>query len=138
MVTLIVGKKGSGKTKRLIDMVEKAVNDSSGNIVVIEKGPKLTYDLTYKARLINIEQYNISGYDSFFGFLSGICAANYDTSYIFVDSTFKICGYDQEQFSEFVSKISKISSICDTKLVISVSLDGSEIPEDLNKQIEIA
>ena len=81
MVTLIIGKKGSGKTKKLISLANEAVSASNGNVVVVEKGAKLTYDVTHKARLIDTDQYAITGYDSFFGFLSGICAGNYDARF---------------------------------------------------------
>ena len=72
MVTLLIGHKGSGKTKKLISLANEAVTKSSGNVVVIEKGAKLTYDVTHKARLIDTDQYKISGYDVLFGFISGI------------------------------------------------------------------
>ena len=88
MVTLLIGKKGTGKTKKLISLANEAVAASTGNVVVIEKGSKLTYDVTHKARLIDTEQYLISGYDMLFGFISGICAGNYDVTDILVDSTF--------------------------------------------------
>ena len=94
MVTLIVGKKGTGKTKKLINLTNDAVEASNGNVVVIEKGSKLTYDVTHKARLIDTEQYAITGYDAFFGFLSGLCAGNYDLTDVLVDSTLKIGGQD--------------------------------------------
>ena len=74
MVTLLIGKKGTGKTKKLIALANEAVAASAGNVVVIEKGAKLTYDVTHKARLIDTEQYLIEGYDMLFGFISGICA----------------------------------------------------------------
>ena len=90
MVTLLIGIKGSGKTKKLISLANEAVTKSTGNVVVIEKGAKLTYDVTHKARLIDTDQYHVSGYDVLFGFISGICAGNYDVTDIFVDSTFKI------------------------------------------------
>lgn len=138
MVTLIVGKKGSGKTKRLIDMAEKAVNVSVGNVVVIEKGPKLTYDLTHRARLIDVNQYsNINGYDSFLGFLSGICAGNYDLTDIFIDSTFKICGYDKEQLSKFLCDVNKISLGNGVDFIISLSLDKSDLSSDINSNIKV-
>ena len=91
MVTLLIGKKGTGKTKKLISLANEAVAASSGNVVVIEKGAKLTYDVTHKARLIDTDQYSISGYNMLYGFISGICAGNYDVTDILVDSTFKIC-----------------------------------------------
>ena len=89
MVTLLIGKKGSGKTKKLIQLANEAVAASQGNVVVIEKGAKLTYDITSKARLIDTDQYQIKGYDMLFGFLSGICAGNYDVTDILIDSTFQ-------------------------------------------------
>lgn len=74
---------------------------SSGNVVVIEKGAKLTYDVTHKARLIDTDQYAVTGYDMLYGFISGICAGNYDVTDILVDSTFKICGKDFNALDEF-------------------------------------
>lgn len=102
MVTLLIGKKGTGKTKKLIALANEAVAASAGNVVVIEKGAKLTYDVTHKARLIDTEQYLIEGYDMLFGFISGICAGNYDVTDILVDSTFKICptGVDGVELSQ--------------------------------------
>ena len=90
MVTLIVGKKGSGKTKKLIERANEAVKTSDGNVVVIEKGLKLTYDISHQARLVDSDSYSISGLDALAGFISGICAGNYDVTDIFVDSTLKI------------------------------------------------
>ena len=72
MVKLIVGNKGSGKTKRLIDMANQAVKTTNGNVVCVEKGLKLTYDLDYAVRLVDIENYNIHSYDSLYGFLAGL------------------------------------------------------------------
>ena len=74
MVTLLIGKKGTGKTKKLISRANEAVAASNGNVVVIEKGAKLTYDVTHKARLIDTDQYSICGFDMLYGFISGICA----------------------------------------------------------------
>ena len=105
MVTLLIGKKGTGKTKRLIALANEAVAASSGNVVVIEKGAKLTYDVTHKARLIDTEQYTIAGYDMLYGFISGICAGNYDVTDILVDSTFKICSEGIGGLEEFTKKL---------------------------------
>ena len=76
MITLIVGKKGSGKTKKLIERASQAVKNTNGNVIVIEKGSKLTYDLPHEARLIDTDAYKVSGADVFFGFVSGICAGD--------------------------------------------------------------
>ncbi len=77
MITLLIGKKGSGKTKKLIELANEAVQNSNGNVVVIEKGLKLTYDISHKARLVDSDAYGIEGLDALVGFVSGICAANY-------------------------------------------------------------
>ena len=132
MVTLIVGKKGSGKTKKLINLAAEAVENSKGNVVVVEKGLKLTYDVSHKARLIDTEQYGITGYDAFFGFLSGICAGNYDVTDVLVDSTLKIGGQDFTAFSEFIEKINTLATQSDTKFTFLVSADEKELPASLD------
>ncbi|MGI6260650.1 MAG: hypothetical protein ACOYJR_02290 [Acutalibacteraceae bacterium] len=132
MITLIVGKKGSGKTKKLIQLANDAVKASSGNVVCIEKGAKLTYDIDHKARLVDIEQYNVSGFDALFGFLSGICAGNYDVTDIFVDSTLKIAGDDMNQLADFVQSLNTLAQFSETKITLSISADVQDIPESIN------
>ncbi|MBR2177235.1 MAG: hypothetical protein IJ861_09885 [Clostridia bacterium] len=131
MVKLIIGKKGTGKTKKLISLANEAVESSNGNVVVIEKGSKLTYDVTHKARLIDTEQYAITGFDAFFGFLSGLCAGNYDVTDVLVDSTLKIGGQDFEQFASFVEKINSLAAKTETQFTFLVSADESELPKSL-------
>ena len=132
MVTLIIGKKGTGKTKKLINLAAEAVAASKGNVVVIEKGAKLTYDVSHKARLIDTEQYGITGYDAFFGFLSGLCAGNYDVTDVLVDSTLKIGGQDFTAFAAFIEKINVLATKTDTKFTFLVSADASELPQSLD------
>jgi len=95
--------------KKLISLANEAVAASTGNVVVIEKGSKLTYDVTHKARLIDTEQYLISGYDMLFGFISGICAGNYDVTDILVDSTFKICPEALAGLETFTKKLQDLA-----------------------------
>jgi len=132
MVTLIIGKKGSGKTKKLINLAAEAVQNSKGNVVVIEKGAKLTYDVSHKARLIDTEQYGISGYEAFFGFLSGLCAGNYDVTDVLVDSTLKIGGQDFAAFAQFIEKINVLATKSETKFTFLVSADEKDIPQSLD------
>lgn len=132
MVTLIVGKKGSGKTKKLIDLAAQAVEASNGNVVVVEKGSKLTYDITHKARLIDTEQYAITGYDAFFGFLSGLCAGNYDLTDVLVDSTLKIGGQDLTEFADFITKINVLAAKSETKFTFLVSCNADDLPKSID------
>ncbi|MBQ4104811.1 MAG: hypothetical protein IJC86_00280 [Clostridia bacterium] len=131
MVTLIIGKKGSGKTKKLIAMANETVAASTGNVVVIEKGSKLTYDITHKARLIDSDQYEIKGYDMLLGFLSGICAGNYDVTDVLVDSTFKICPTAVDGLEEFIVKVNKLAEDSETKFTFLISAAESDLPEGL-------
>ncbi len=124
MVTLILGRKGSGKTKKLMAMCNTAVAESKGNVVFIEKDAALTYDISHRARLVSAADYNIKGFDALYGFIAGMCAGNYDITDVFVDSTLKIGGDDKEALEAFVEKISKL----DTRLVLSVSMDKADVP----------
>ena len=88
MVSLIIGHKGSGKTKLLVDKVNAAIEKSDGHVICVEKETKLTYDVNYRARLVATDSYFVSGFDAFYGFLSGLCAGDHDITDIFVDATF--------------------------------------------------
>ena len=136
MVTLLIGKKGSGKTKKLIQLANEAVAASQGNVVVIEKGAKLTYDITSKARLIDTEQYSVCGYDMLFGFISGMCEGNYDVTDILVDSTFKICPDGVEGIEDFTKKLQDLSETAQTNIVMLISADESELPSSINAVCE--
>ncbi|WP_101697780.1 hypothetical protein [Clostridium minihomine] len=135
MVTLIIGKKGSGKTKKLIEMANAAVQKSDGNVVVIEKGLKLTYDISHRARLVDIDAYGVQGLDGLYGFISGICAGNYDVTDLFIDSTLKIIGQDPAVLASFVEKANALSELANTKILLSVSMDKKELPEGLKAEI---
>ncbi len=135
MVNLLVGKKGSGKTKRLISCANTALETSKGNVVVIEKGLKLTYDVSHEARLIDLDAYKIEGADALYGFISGICAENYDITDILLDSTLKIIGNDMPALESLVSKIEALENTANIKIVLSVSADESELPESFAGKI---
>lgn len=136
MVTLLIGKKGSGKTKKLIQKANEAVAASQGNVVVIEKGAKLTYDITSKARLIDTDQYAVSGYDMLFGFLSGICAGNYDVTDILVDSTFKICPDGIDGLETFTKKLQDLSETSNANIILLISAAEEELPSSINAVCE--
>lgn len=131
MINVIVGKKGSGKTKKLIERANEAVSKSSGNVVVIEKGNTLTYDISHDARLIDIDEYGIQGADSLGGFICGICAGNYDVTDIFVDSTLKIIGQDMSSLTTFAEKMEALASLSDIKITLLISANESLLPPEI-------
>lgn len=128
MISLIIGKKGSGKTKHLVELVNAAVDASKGNVVCIEKGLKLTYDLTHKARLVDSDEYGINNYDALYGFLTGMCAGDYDMTDIFVDATLRIGGREPDKFADFIEKLSKLGAIADINITFTVSCDEADLP----------
>lgn len=130
MVKLITGKKGTGKTKVLIDMINEVAKKTSGNIVCIEKGAKLTYDINHSVRLADTEHYGIDGFDAFYGFVAGMFAGNFDISEVFVDSILKIGGNDLNGLGVLLQKLDKLSGK-DIELVFTVSADASELPESV-------
>ena len=129
MVKLIIGNKGSGKTKRLIELVNGAVEKSNGNVVCIEKERLLTYDVNYRARLIETDHYKVSGYDAFYGFLCGVIAGDHDITDILVDATLKIGGRDYEALASFLEKVSELSKLSEQDITFTVSCDESDLPE---------
>ncbi len=131
MINVFIGKKGSGKTKKLIDYANKAVETSNGNVVVIEKGLKLTYDISHSARLIDSDEYGIKGLDALEGFLCGICAGNYDVTDILLDSTLKIIGQDMAALADLIDKAGKLSEKTNVTFTFSISADESEIPAEV-------
>ncbi len=131
MINVFIGKKGSGKTKKLIDYANKAVETSNGNVVVIEKGLKLTYDISHNARLIDSDAYGIKGLDALEGFLCGICAGNYDVTDILLDSTLKIIGQDMAALTDLITKAKKLSEEANVTFTLSISADESEIPAEV-------
>ena len=136
MVTLLIGKKGAGKTKKLIALANEAVATSSGNVVVIEKGAGLTYDVTHKARLIDTDVYGVKGYEMLLGFISGICAGNYDVTDILVDSTFKIAPEALSGLEAFTKKIQELSETTSTNIVLLISADEADVPDSINAVCE--
>ena len=110
MIKLIIGKKGSGKTKTLIELVNTALSATNGSVVCIEKGDKLKFDIKYQCRLIDTDEYNVTDGASLYGFIAGILASNHDVTDIFVDSALKICQNDAEGFDTFLAKLEALDN----------------------------
>ncbi|MCI9449529.1 MAG: hypothetical protein HFE30_04665 [Clostridiales bacterium] len=122
MLKLIIGAKGSGKTKTLIDLVNTALKNTNGSVVCIEKGDKLKFDISYHCRLMDTDQYKIANAESLYGFVAGILASNHDVSDLFIDSALKICENDQASFDEFLAKVSELVEKNGVNCVMTSSL----------------
>ena len=138
MIQLIVGSKGSGKTKKLLQMVREAASISKGNVVCIEKGESLRFDLSHDIRLINIEEYRIKNAQAYYGFIAGLMAGNYDITDIFGDATFKIiCGKDIKDTEILAGFVETLNTLIpdSVKVTLTVSCDMGDIPERIAKYI---
>lgn len=139
MVQLIVGKKGTGKTKRLLGMIADAQANSKGHVVCIERGDSLKFDITHKVRLIDIKEYAISGPDAYYGFFAGLLSGNYDITEIFADATFRIlCGDNDKDFellARFVERLSNLTKDSNVVITMGVSCEISELPERIHGMI---
>jgi len=134
MVKVIMGLKGSGKTKQLIELVHNAIEDERGDVVCIEKGAKLTYDIPHKVRLIEASQYQFDGYVFIKGFICGLHSANYDITHIFIDSLLKITGRDFDgDLEEFLNWCEEFGKREHVKFTITVSADASQATEGMKK-----
>ena len=126
MINLIPGKKGTGKTKILVDSIKKAAENATGNVVCIERGMQLTYDLPHNVRLADAEEYGINSFDSFYGFVAGLMAGNYDIQEVFVDGILKIGGRDYDALGNMLEKVAVLTK--DVNVTFTVSTDVDELP----------
>ncbi len=135
MIKLIIGKKGSGKTKQLIDDVHTAINVENGNIVFICNGDRHVLDLNHSVRLIDVAGIDTADYRVFKSFINGILSQNYDITSVFIDSLFKIVPDDLNNLEGFINDLEAISSETNVKFTICISADKSELPEAIYKYI---
>ena len=134
MVRVIMGKKGSGKTKQMIDLINSAVQTEHGNVVCIEKGEKLTFDIHYQIRLVESSEYDIASYTTLKGFVSGLYAGNYDITHVFIDSLTKIVGGDTNVETEnFLDWLNVFSEKHNIKFTVTISDDASLASEGIKK-----
>ena len=136
MVTLIIGKKGSGKTKKLIELINAAAVQETGNVVCIEAKNAMTFDIHYHVRLIVAGDYEIASYEAMCGFISGLYAGNYDISHIFIDNLLKIVGgksdADAERFLDWLEKFSNAHGV---RFTVSASIDADSVTDGMKKYL---
>ena len=135
MVRVIMGVKGTGKTKQMIELINTAVQSEHGNVVCIERGPKLTYDINYKIRLVEASHYDMKDYEFLRGFISGLYAGNYDITHIFIDSLTKIVPSEAsdmavENFLDWLNDFGEDNNI---KFTVTISADASLATEGVKK-----
>ena len=133
MIKVIMGLKGSGKTKKLIESINEAVKQASGDVVCIEYGKKLTYDVSYRVRLVDSEEYAISNSDMLKGFLSGLHAGNFDITNVYIDNLYKTIGSDRAVGEEFVLWCAKFAAANNMNITITIS-DEVELASEEIKQ----
>lgn len=138
MVQLIVGKKGKGKTKHLLDKVNTEVQNVSGNIVYLDKSTKHMYELNNKIRLIDVSSYMISNSDEFIGFISGIISQDHDLEQMYFDSFLKIACMGDSDIDSIITKLDKISEAFKVDFVLSISLDEDEFPASVKDKIIVS
>ncbi len=135
MLKLIIGVKGTGKTKALINLVNTAADSSNGDVVCIEKGVKLRYDVKYRVRLIDTEEYFVSDAQALYGFVAGIFASNHDVTDLFIDSALKICDNDAAAFDKFVDEVAALANKLGVKITMTSSIPVEDASETIKKYL---
>ena len=138
MVQIIVGVKGKGKTKRLLEMANEAVKNAKGTVVYLDKSAKHMYELSNKIRLINVNDYEIMSSDGFTGFVSGIISQDHDLETMFLDSVLKLANLEGGDLTPVVDTLEKIGEKYNVNFVLSVSMDAADLPENAKKDVVVA
>ena len=138
MVQLIVGKKGKGKTKQLLDKVNSEVKDIAGSIAYLDKSTKHMYELNNKVRLIDVSRYMIENESEFLGFVCGIISQDHDLEQMYFDSFLKIAALEDQDISAVVETLERMSDYFQVDFILSVSRDESELPESVKDKIIVS
>ena len=138
MVQIIAGRKGKGKTKHLLDMANDSIKKAIGSIVYLDKSSKHMYELNNRIRLINVNEFPITTSQGSVGFISGIISQDHDIETMFLDSFLKLACLEGEDISETIATLENLSAKYDVNFVLSVSMDGGEMPEQVQKDIVIS
>lgn len=138
MIQLIVGKKGKGKTKQLLDKVNREVKEISGNIVYLDKSTKHMYELNNKVRLIDVSQFMVESSSEFIGFVSGILSQDHDLQQMYFDSFLKISHLEDQDIIATIEKLERLSKAFDVNFILSISKDADELPAELKDKVIIS
>ena len=135
MIHVIMGLKGSGKTKKMIDSIQSAVETASGDVVCIEYGKKLTYDVNYRVRLVDSKEYGINNLDMLKGFLSGLHAGNFDITNVYIDNLYKTIGADRAAGEAFILWCAAFAEANQMNITVTVSDDPAAASEEVKKYL---
>lgn len=135
MIHVIMGLKGSGKTKKLIDSINETLANASGDVVCIEYGKTLTYDINYRVRLVDSQEYGICNSDMLKGFLSGLHAGNFDITHVYIDNLYKTIGSDRDKVDAFVDWCAEFAETNHMNITMTVSEDPAEASSELKKYL---
>ena len=135
MIHVIMGLKGSGKTKKMIDSINETLSSASGDVVCIEYGKKLTYDIPYRVRLVDSKEYGINSLDMLKGFLSGLHAGNFDITNVYIDNLYKTIGSDRATGEEFILWCAEFAKANDMNITITVSDDPALASEAIKQYL---
>ena len=135
MINVIMGLKGSGKTKKLIDSINQAVANAQGDVVCIEYGKKLTYDVSYRVRLVDSKEYGINNLDMLKGFLSGLHAGNFDITNVYIDNLYKTIGNDRAAGEAFILWCAQFAEANNMNITVTVSDDPEGASEEIKKYL---
>ena len=133
MIQVIHGKKGSGKTKRILDLANEAIKEHRGDVVFIDDDNRYMYDLRHEVRFVNAGEYGCDSPEMFFGFLCGMLAQNFDISVIFVDAFLKLVKTEVENTEKFFARLDQLSEKHSVQFVLSVSCDDTVAPDHIRK-----
>ena len=138
MVQLIVGNKGKGKTKQLLDRVNSEIKEISGNIVYLDKSTKHMYELNNKVRLIDVSQFLIENSSEFVGFVCGILSQDHDLQQMYFDSFLKSSHLEDQDIIATIEKLERLSKAFDVNFILSISKDADELPAELKDKVIIS
>ncbi len=135
MIQVIAGKKGSGKTKRLIDLTNTTARDAEHDVIFLDDDNRYMFDVDHKVRFINAEDYHIHSADMFIGFLCGMLSSNFDIGTVFIDAFLDLCHTDLQDTAEVVKTLAELGSKHDVDFVLSLSADPAELPDHLKQYL---
>ena len=135
MIHVIMGLKGSGKTKKMIDSIHEAVASAHGDVVCIEYGKKLTYDVNYRVRLVDSKEYGINNLDMLKGFLSGLHAGNFDITHVYIDNLYKTIGSDRATGEAFIAWCAEFAQVNNMEITMTISDDPAQASEAVKQYL---